>query len=93
MLRAQGTIFAHSLGGLIATDWLRQRPDLTQMRLVTLGCNIGLFNLGCNFVRVPSLEAPGRWLNFFSPRDFLGFPLAVDPALAHVVDHKVGVGG
>jgi pimeloyl-ACP methyl ester carboxylesterase len=93
MLGSEGTIFAHSLGGLIVTDWLRQRPDITNVRLVTLGCNIGLFNLGCSFKRVPALERPGRWLNVFSPRDFLGFALATDPALRHVSDRAVGVGG
>ena len=89
----KATIFAHSLGGLIATDWLRQRPELSDVRLVTLGCNIGLFTLGRHFAPVPALGKPEAWINVFSPRDLLGFPLAVDPALAHVQDHATGVGG
>lgn len=92
-LRRPTTIFAHSLGGLIATDWLRARPDVSGVQLVTFGCNIGLFTLGESFEPVPQLRAPGSWVNLFSPRDMLGFPLAVDPALAHVLDVKIGVGG
>jgi len=89
----RGTIFAHSLGGLIATDWLRERPGIRDVRLVTLGCNIGLFNLDRTFVPVPQLLVPGRWINVFSPRDMLGFPLGIDPTLRHVQDVAVGVGG
>lgn len=92
LVRAPFTIFAHSLGGLIATDWLRQRTAL-DVRLVTLGCNIGLFNLGKRFASVPSLDGPGRWINLFSSRDMLGFPLAHEEGLEHVQDVKVSVGG
>ncbi len=93
LLGNRGTVFAHSLGGLIVTDYLRARPEIKNVRLVTMGCNIGLFNLGRTFAPVPSLEAPGAWINVFSPRDMLGFPLGIDPCLAHVRDVQVSVGG
>lgn len=86
-------IFAHSLGGLIVTDWLRARPAVKDVTLVTLGCNIGLFNLGRSFQPVPQLTAPNRWINAYSSRDFLGFPLTVDPNLKHVLDVRVSLGG
>lgn len=88
-------VFAHSLGGLIFTDWLRCRPAVhaANVRLVTLGCNIGLFNLGRPFQRVPQLWAKGQWHNLYDASDMLGFPLAVDPGLEWVVDREVNVGG
>lgn len=87
------TIFAHSLGGLIVTDYLRSRPWVKSVRLVTFGCNIGLFTLGTQFEPLEQLRAKGSWINLFSRRDALGFPLSVDPALAHVHDYAVSVGG
>jgi hypothetical protein len=87
------TVFAHSLGGLIFTDWLRQRPNVQGVRLVTFGCNIGLFTLGSRFTAVHQLSKAGSWINYFAERDMLGYPLAVDPSLAHVEDHKVNLGG
>lgn len=93
LLGNKGIIFAHSLGGLIATDYLRARPEIKDVRLVTMGCNIGLFTLGRKFEPVPQLEAPGAWINVFSPRDMLGFALGIDPNLRHVKDVKISVGG
>lgn len=94
VLNNKATFFAHSLGGLIVTDYLRQRPHIKDVRLVTLGCNIGLFFLGRKFDPVPQLLAPGKWLNLYSKRDMLGFPLNLgDPNLAHVVDVPVSLGG
>ena len=85
------TIFAHSLGGLIATDYLRARPHITGVRMVTMGCNLGLFTLGQSFKPV---QGVCRWVNYFSARDFLGFPLGGDPQLAGLVeDYEIGVGG
>lgn len=86
------TVLAHSLGGLIITDYLRERPSVTGVHLVTFGCNIGLFTLGSRFKPVPQLGR-GDWDNLYSDRDMLGFPLAVDPSLEHVYDHEVSVGG
>jgi pimeloyl-ACP methyl ester carboxylesterase len=90
---ADYTVFAHSLGGLIFTDWLRTRPEQKRVRLVTMGCNIGLFTLGNHFQPVKQLEVPNHWINVYSPRDMLGFPLTVDPNLKHVHDVEVSVGG
>jgi pimeloyl-ACP methyl ester carboxylesterase len=86
------TIFAHSLGGLIATDYLRARPHITGVRMVTMGCNLGLFTLGQSFKPVQALCA-SEWHNLYSGRDMLGFPLSVDPGLTHVQDLEVSVGG
>lgn len=93
LLGGRGTIIAHSLGGLIAADYLRARPEHRNVRLVTMGCNIGLFHLGLGFQPVPVLGAPGRWLNVFSRRDMLGYPLAGGKGLEHVQDFEVSVGG
>ncbi len=88
-LRADAfTIFAHSLGGLIVTDYLRQRPVLDNVRLVTLGCNLGLFTLGQEFVPVPQLARPERWFNVFSRNDALGFSLDIP----HVINRSYLVG-
>lgn len=84
------TVFAHSLGGLIFTDWLRERPaHRANVHLVTIGCNIGLFNLGSSFKNVPQLLRPNHWINCFYARDMLGYPLASDPNLKHVHDVRV----
>lgn len=86
------TIFAHSLGGLIVTDWLRARSHIKRVKLVTFGCNIGLFTLGQKFQPVPQLSTRGSWLNLYDRQDMLGYPLAVEPALFHVRDVRVNVG-
>lgn len=86
------TVFAHSLGCLIATDWLRLRPRHRNVRLVTLACNIGLFTLGEGFRAVPALRG-NRWINIYAKRDMLGFPLRVDPRLNFVHDVRVSLGG
>ena len=84
-------IFAHSLGGLVVTDWLRRRRDVTPRALVTFGCNLELFSLGTTF-QCPSQLAPGAapWTNVFYPRDGLGWPLAHAQGLSHVRDVKLG---
>lgn len=89
MLGSPVTIFAHSLGGLIATDYLRARPKIKNVKLVTFGCNIGLFTLGHRFDCPEQVSRPGSWTNLFYPRDILGFPVSVDPALSHVQDIEV----
>lgn len=85
-------IFAHSLGGLIAADWLRARKEVTNVKLITFGCNIGLFSMGASFEPPFQVSKPGTWINLFHPRDMLGMPLRVDKALAHVQDVKVSFG-
>ncbi len=90
MLGAPVVICAHSLGGLIAADYIRARPKLKRIKLLTFGCNIGLFTLGSTFDCPPQLRQPNAWLNFYYASDLLGFPLAVDPALDHVIDVELG---
>lgn len=89
------TVISHSLGGLIATDWLRQRADKHRdVELVTLACNIGLFTLGEPFVPVPQLVGGGRWLNCYDDDDCLGFAMDVDAEhpIPYVQDFEVRVG-
>ncbi len=89
------TIFGHSLGCLVALDWIRSRDAVRRVRFVTMGCNLGLFDLGTG-IEVPyQIEQPGDWLNLFDPSDGIGFPLNVGiwPELCHVRDVKVQVGG
>lgn len=86
------TCFAHSLGCLIFTDWLRQRPAVRGVRLVSMGCNIGLFYQGREWDRVPQLDAPNAWVNVYTKRDMLGFGMRklVGPGL---LNHRVELGG
>ena len=86
-------IFAHSLGGLIALDWLRSRPQAKIGKLVTFGCNVGIFYLGKEFDCPNQVKLPGQWLNYWDENDLLGFPLAVRPEFMHVRDKEVSVGG
>lgn len=82
--------FAHSLGGLIMTDYLRARPNVRNVSLVTMGCNVGLFYLGRRFLDVPQLR-DNVWINAFDRHDALGFPV-VKPELDYVVNYAVNVG-
>lgn len=85
------TCFAHSLGCLLFTDWLRQRPAVQGVKLVTMGCNLGLFYQGRQWDRVPQLEVPNSWVNVFTGRDMLGFPIG--GLVPGVHDIKVKLGG
>lgn len=87
------TIFAHSLGCLAALDWLRTRDAVRRVRLITMGCNVGLFSLGQGIDVPEQVRAPGTWTSLWDEDDFLGFPLAVRAELAHVEDIEVSVGG
>lgn len=80
-------LFAHSLGGLVVTDWLRLRPHVRPRGLVTFGCNLELFTMPDPFVCPPQLF-PGQasWTNVFYRRDGLGWPLAPGAGFAHVRD-------
>lgn len=83
-------LFAHSLGCLVTTDWLRLRPEVRPRALVTFGCNLELFTMGEPF-DCPAQLRPGQasWTNVFYPRDALGWPLAGAPGLSHVRDVKL----
>lgn len=87
------TIFCHSLGGLIFLDYLRSRPGAQIGKLVTFGCNVGLFHMGMRFECPRQVSKPGSWLNLFDREDMLGYPLAVSRDMAHVKDVEVSVGG
>jgi hypothetical protein len=87
------TFVAHSLGVLIVADYLRAREGLREVRLVSLGCNLGLFCLGQRFECPPQLRFAGSWVNCFDQDDALGFPLrGVTDGLGHVQDIEVSVG-
>jgi pimeloyl-ACP methyl ester carboxylesterase len=95
VLRVRGepiTFFGHSLGGLILTDYLRQRPLIRKAQLVTMGCNLEIFTLGEAFEPVPQLTAPGSWYSLWDEDDGIGWPL-VDDNLKHVRNVEVSVGG
>jgi len=83
-------VFAHSLGCLIFTDYLRARPNLKNVSLVTMGLNLELFFLGERVPRVPQLENTG-WVNLYDRDDLLGWP-ATDPNLKKVLNYEVSVG-
>ncbi len=86
-------IFAHSLGALIAVDWMRSRQRAQVGRFVTFGCNLELFHLGRqdDFVAPAQVAQPGSWHNLFDEDDALGWPIR--GWIPHVVDHEVSVGG
>ncbi len=91
VLRLRGEpvhIFAHSLGGLVALDYLHSRTNLKVAKLVTFGCNVPLFYLGDpTAFRCPAqLREPGKWVNAFYSKDFLGYPLAGCEGMEHVED-------
>jgi pimeloyl-ACP methyl ester carboxylesterase len=86
-------VFAHSLGGLISLDWLRTRNNVRPAHLWTLGCNVGLFNLGRQFDCPLSVAGAGRWSNLFYPSDLLGFPLQAQPGFGHVQDVAIRSAG
>lgn len=94
-LRAPGkvVIFAHSLGCLLVTEWLRARPTVGVQALVTLGCNLELFNLGKEAEYTPpqQVAGKGRWINLFDDDDLLGWPLR--GWLPMVSDVEVSSGG
>ena len=68
-------IVGHSLGVVVAHDWLRSRP-VVNATLTSLGCNAELFSLGARFNCPNQLRAEGRWRNFWYATDVLGFPVA-----------------
>lgn len=69
------TIFAHSLGCEIAVEWLLARPDITNVRLVTMADNELLVRAKLKKPVPPQLSAGGRWFNLFDRDDGLGFPI------------------
>lgn len=93
-LRAPGPvhIFGHSLGALLAVEWLRARPSVQVGQLFTFGCNLQLFHLGNDDFRAPrQVCTVNQWVNLFDDDDGLGWPLRA--WLPHVRDVEVSVGG
>lgn len=84
-------IFAHSLGGLLAVEWLRARPRAKVAKLVTFGCNLQLFHLGGEFESPAQIAMPDTWVNAFYDRDMLGWPLR--GWLPQVSDVELAVSG
>src|SRR5690606_22709602 len=85
-------VFAHSLGCLITLDYLNIRPEVKDVQLISMGCNIDLFHLDRPVRPPPQLTAPGRWVNAYAPKDALGFPIAWRPELYFVEDVPVRLG-
>jgi pimeloyl-ACP methyl ester carboxylesterase len=84
-------IFGHSLGALLAVEWLRTRERTDPRKLVTFGCNLQLFHLGDDAWRAPpQVSVPNKWVNCFDDADMLGWPLR--GWLPHVKDVEVNVG-
>lgn len=94
-LRAPGpvSIFAHSLGVVLALEWLRERPGVEVARLHSFGTNLQLFHLNREgeFVAPSQLRGAGVWINYYDRHDMLGFP--VRGWLPQVQDIEVNVGG
>lgn len=86
-------VFAHSLGVLAFTDYLRARPHARIERLVSMGCNLGIFWMGRTFDCPEQLKPNGVWRNYWTPSDGLGWPLHAQSGFEQVVDAKVRVGG
>lgn len=87
-------IFAHSLGCVLATDWLRSRKRARCSKLVTMGCNLEAFNQNNQAAWAAScpwqVNHAGTWTNVFGPRDALGWP--VKHWLPWVEDREYRVG-
>jgi hypothetical protein len=75
-------IIAHSLGSVIAYNFMIQHPELNIQRFITLGSPLAFrviqSHLPQPIQRPPSLA--GDWINFYSADDFLtAFPLSESP--------------
>ncbi len=82
-------VFAHSLGCVLAMGWLAARPaSAAPVTLVTMGCNIGLWQAGSTSP-VTRPRSVGRWLNLFDATDGLGGPVG---GFANARDIEVEVG-
>lgn len=86
-------VFSHSLGCLVATDWLRERTRARCAQIFTMGCNLQAFNLGAEekWVCPTQISRGGSWHNLWDPRDGIGWPTG--NWIRHAIDHEVSVGG
>jgi hypothetical protein len=87
-------IIAHSLGNMVALEWLRTRQAVKKATLVSLACNVGIFTMGQSLDVPSQLRRPGSWINVFSDSDALGWPMRVIPeARDYVIDVRTEVDG
>ena len=75
-------VIAHSLGSVIAYNYLIQHPELNVQRFITLGSPLAFqviqSHLPQPIVRPAAIK--GDWINFYSTDDFLtAFPLTQPP--------------
>lgn len=82
-------VFAHSLGVPLALGWLNTRPMANPVTLVTMGCNLGLWQAG-SATNIESPRQVTRWLNLFSPTDMLGSPIGGFAPSARDIEVDVG---
>lgn len=99
-------ILAHSLGSVIAYNFLQDHPEFKVVRLITLGSPLA-FRVIQEKIFHP-ISRPnalyGDWYNFYSPEDFLtAFPLNLPPfqfqpaiinqAINTLIDHPHDISG
>ena len=75
-------VIAHSLGSVIAYNYLIQHPELKIQTLITLGSPLAFRVIQCHLQQ--PIQRPtalyGDWINFYSDADFLSaFPLNQKP--------------
>jgi hypothetical protein len=68
-------LFCHSLGAMVACDWLRTRKTV-RATMTSFGCNMQSFYLGADFDCPKPLRGLNRWRNLFYRDDGFGWPIA-----------------
>ena len=95
----QITMIAHSLGTIMALDWLKYHSETLLGRvqnLFLLGSPKAVANMGYADYGHPGFRLPGRFINFIGPDDMVAWPLAhlnSSWAEARVEDKAITVGG
>ena len=66
-------VIAHSLGSVIAYNYLIQHPELKIQALITLGSPLAFRIIQCHLQQPIQRPAAlyGDWINFYSDADFL----------------------
>lgn len=75
-------VIAHSLGSVIAYNYLIQHPELNVQRFITLGSPLAFQVIQSHLPQpvVRPAAITGDWINFYSTDDFLtAFPLTQPP--------------
>lgn len=82
-------VVAHSLGTVVAYDWLREHPETPNVTLVTMGSPLGFRGvrrlLGALDEQLAWPKPVARWVNVAGEND----PVAIVKELGGVVDGKV----